>query len=89
MADQGSIARLNFKCLIALTRQLLFGACRMAPNEPEQSFTKLGVFTLDDTSVYLIEKALEISVDEIRTRTEASFRVASGVSLPPIVKKAF
>ena len=41
--------------------------------------TELGVFTLDDSGVCLIEKASKISVDEIRTRTEASFRVAPGV----------
>jgi len=43
---------------------------------------ELGVFILDDTGIYLIEKALEISVDEIRTRTEASFRVAQVFDCP-------
>lgn len=40
----------------------------------------VGVFTLDDTGVRLIEKASNISIDEIRARTEADFTIAPGLS---------
>jgi len=41
--------------------------------------TDLGVFKIDQTGVFLIEKAPAISLDEIRAKTEANFQIAAGI----------
>ncbi|MBL4803023.1 MAG: succinyl-CoA--3-ketoacid-CoA transferase, partial [Emcibacter sp.] len=40
----------------------------------------VGVFTLDKNGATLIELAPDVTVDEVRERTEADFTVAEGVS---------
>lgn len=40
----------------------------------------VGVFTIDETGVTLIELAPEVTVDDVRARTEAEFKVADGLN---------
>jgi len=40
----------------------------------------VGVFTIDDNGVTLTELAPDITVDEVRTRTEADFSIAEGLT---------
>jgi 3-oxoacid CoA-transferase subunit B len=42
--------------------------------------TDLGVFTIDDKGMTLIEVAPEVTVDEIREKTEAEFKVGGALS---------
>ncbi len=42
--------------------------------------TDLGVFTIDGAGMLLTELAPDVSLDEIRRKTEASFRVGPGVA---------
>jgi 3-oxoacid CoA-transferase subunit B len=42
--------------------------------------TDLGVFTIDGAGMTLTELAPEVSLDEIRRKTEASFRVGPGLA---------
>ncbi|MEO0393355.1 MAG: CoA-transferase, partial [Pseudomonadota bacterium] len=42
--------------------------------------TDLGVFTIDEKGMTLIELAPDVTVDEVRTKTEADFHVGGGLS---------
>ena len=42
--------------------------------------TDLGVFTIDEKGMTLIELAPDVTVDEVRSKTEASFTVGGGLS---------
>ena len=50
---------------------------RMAAVEVDLVITDLGVFAIDDGRLRLVEIAPDVSIDEVRERTEADFTVES------------
>ncbi|MCH8862077.1 MAG: CoA transferase subunit B [Proteobacteria bacterium] len=47
----------------------------------DRVITDLGVFDIDDTGLTLVELAPDVTLEEVRERTEAEFSVAEGVAV--------